>query len=43
MKDQSQIVSEVPFNPFPGPEIERIIPTTKAQSEVLIDCDLRRQ
>src|SRR5690606_38494880 len=28
------------FNPFLGPEIELIIPITKAQSEILIDCDL---
>lgn len=40
MKNQSLIKTQDHFNPFSGPEIERIIPTTRAQSELLVDCDL---
>ena len=38
MKNPPQIKNKVQFNPFSGPQIESVIHTTKAQSEILIDC-----
>ncbi len=38
MKNPSQIQNKAQFDPFLGPEIEKVIHTTKAQSEILIDC-----
>lgn len=36
----NQNTSRSNFNPFEGPEIEKIISPTKAQSEILVDCAL---
>lgn len=40
MTNQPLNHNKAPFDPFAGPEIERVIPTTRSQSELLIDCDL---
>lgn len=40
MKNQPQTQDKAKFNPFSGPEIERVIYTTKSQLEIWTDCIL---